>query len=66
MDHVCKISNFEGPLLTNPTKYRRFVGKRMYVIISRSNIIYVVNRLKQIVTNPRVAHLDVNHLLKFL
>lgn len=66
MDHVCKISNFEEPLLTNPTKYRRFVGKLMYLIISRSNITYVVNRLKQFVTNPRGLHLHVNHLLKFL
>ncbi|CAL2277125.1 unnamed protein product [Prunus armeniaca] len=56
-----------GELLKDPTRYRRLVGKLIYLTITRPEITYAVNTLSQFMQEPKRQHLDaVNRLLHYL
>lgn len=57
MEPSCKTSNFDGASLTDPTRYRRLIGRLMYLNITQPDITYAVNHLSQFVSNPRLPHL---------
>jgi len=46
----------EGPLLSNPTSYRRLIGKLIYLIVARLDITYSVQLLSQFMQSPTVDH----------
>ena len=56
------------PVLSDPTVYRRFVGKMMYLTITRPGITFAVNHLCQFASAPKQSHLQaaykVLHYLK--
>lgn len=46
----------EGNLMYEPDKYRRLVGKLIYLTIARPDIIYTVQALSQYMHSPTTAH----------
>jgi len=56
-----------GQLLDNPNRFRRIVGKLIYLSITRPDISFVVQSLSQFVSSPTDAHLkETFHVLKYL
>ncbi|BBG99438.1 hypothetical protein Prudu_009132 [Prunus dulcis] len=47
-----------GELLKDPTRYRRLVGKLIYLTITRPEITYAVNTLSQFMQEPKRQHLE--------
>ena len=67
MEQHTKLSNYHGELLSDPSQYRRFVGRLLYVTLTRPNIAYYVHQLSQFLAQPRQPHLQVaNRILKYL
>lgn len=67
MDPNLKLQLDKGELLTDPTAYRRLVGKLIYLTISRPDITFAVHKLSQFVASPRTSHLSAAHyLLRYL
>jgi hypothetical protein len=56
-----------GTLLTDPTTYRRLIGRLLYLTHSRPEISYAVSKLSQFLDAPTDAHMMAGlHVLKFL
>ena len=45
-----------SPLLENANRYRRLVGKLIYLTVTRPNIAYIVKVLSQFMQEPRTVH----------
>ena len=52
-----RLSKDEGEPLSDPTIYRRMIGKLFYLTITRPDLCFVVNRLIQFMQSPREPHL---------
>ncbi|XP_058010210.1 uncharacterized mitochondrial protein AtMg00810-like [Hevea brasiliensis] len=62
-----KLSSDTSPLLTEPKKYRRLVGKLLYLNLTRPNISFSMQQLSQHMQNPHQLHWDAaTHVLKYL
>ena len=59
MDPNLKLSHEDGDLIDDPTRYRRLIGKLLYLTITRPDLSYSINRLSQFLANPRLPHLHV-------
>jgi hypothetical protein len=67
MEQNLKLSRGDGPLLDDPTSYRRLIGKMIYLSITRPDLAYVVQHLSQFMDQPRQPHLDADHrVLRYL
>jgi hypothetical protein len=67
MDPGIKLSKDEGAPLSNPSQYRRLIGRLLYLCISRPDIAFTVNKLSQYMAAPQQPHLQaVHHLLQYL
>ncbi|XP_038896527.1 uncharacterized mitochondrial protein AtMg00810-like [Benincasa hispida] len=67
MDPNVKLRNFDQDLLSDPSSYRRLIGRLIYLTISRLDIVSSVNKLSQFVAKPCKAHLSAtHHLLGYL
>ncbi|XP_058076147.1 uncharacterized mitochondrial protein AtMg00810-like [Magnolia sinica] len=58
MDVNAKLSNKNGDILSDPTPYRRIVGRLTYLTITRPEIVYSVQTLSQFMSQPRRPHWD--------
>ncbi|XP_013613744.1 PREDICTED: uncharacterized mitochondrial protein AtMg00810-like [Brassica oleracea var. oleracea] len=57
----------EGPAYENPTRFRKFVGKLVYLAITRPELSYSIHVLSQVMHKPRAAHWDaVVRVLRYL
>ncbi|KAL5569024.1 hypothetical protein UlMin_025599 [Ulmus minor] len=52
-----KLSKDDGELLEDPTMYRGMIGKLLYLTITRPDLSYSINRLRQFLAEPRRPHL---------
>ena len=67
MDPNLKLSQDDGDLIEDPTSYRRLIGKLLYLIITRHNLSYSVNRLSQFLATPRKLHIQaIFHILQYI
>ncbi|XP_057739664.1 uncharacterized mitochondrial protein AtMg00810-like [Arachis stenosperma] len=67
MEPNLKLSSTDGTPLSDPSLYRRLVGRLMYLTISRPEITYAVNTLSQFMKSPSSSHMDaLHHILRYL
>ena len=53
-----KLNLTDGDKLHDPTRYRRLVGRLIYLTVTRPNIVYSVRTLSQFMHEPRKPHWD--------
>ena len=58
METNLKLTNHQGDLLHDPTRYEKLVGRPIYLTITRPDITYAVNILSQFMHAPRKPHWD--------
>jgi hypothetical protein len=58
MDQNHRLSLVDGPLLSEPEKYRRLVGRLIYLYVTRPELSYCVHMLAQFMQQPRLPHWD--------
>jgi len=58
MEQNLKLLTDDGDLLKEPTKYRRLVGKLIYLTVTRPDIVYSVRTLSPYIQEPREPHWD--------
>ncbi|XP_070039209.1 uncharacterized mitochondrial protein AtMg00240-like [Nicotiana tomentosiformis] len=67
LDPSTKLKASEGSLLTDPTQYRKLVGKLNFLTNTRLDIAYSIQHLSQCMQSPRDSHLKVAmHVLRYL
>lgn len=59
MDSNVQIGIDEGELLPDPSRYRRMVGKLIYLILTQPNIVFSVGVVSQSMHTPHQPHWDV-------
>uniref|UniRef100_A0A2N9IFH9 Integrase catalytic domain-containing protein n=1 Tax=Fagus sylvatica TaxID=28930 RepID=A0A2N9IFH9_FAGSY len=58
MEQNLKLTNQDGALLSDPSAYRRLVGRLIYLTITRPDIVFAVNILSQFMHAPRLPHMQ--------
>jgi hypothetical protein len=67
MEQNLKLSPSDGTILSDPTPYRRLVGRLIYLTVTRPDIAYPVNILSQFMHTPREPHMAAaTHLIRYL
>lgn len=67
MDANIKLTQEDGELYSDPSLYRRLIGRLLYLTITRPDLSYAVNRLSQYVWSPRVPHMEAAfNVLKYI
>ncbi|XP_070021411.1 uncharacterized protein [Nicotiana sylvestris] len=67
LDCTVKLKATEGPLLADPTFYRKLMGKLNFLTNTRLDITYSVQHLSQFMQSPREPHLKAAlHVLRYL
>jgi len=59
MDQNLKLTDEDGEILHDPSKYRRLVGRLIYLTVTRPDIVYSVCTLSQFMNTPRKPYWEV-------
>ncbi|KAL0324731.1 UNVERIFIED_CONTAM: Retrovirus-related Pol polyprotein from transposon RE2 [Sesamum calycinum] len=60
------LTHDEGALLQFPDRYRRLVGRLLYLSFTRPDLSFPVQQLSQYIQHPRTSHWDALHVLRYL
>ena len=67
MEENHKLALAQGHLLTNSTRYRRLIGRLIYLTITRHDLIYAIHILSQFMQTPREEHMEAaRRVLRYL
>ncbi|XP_042042442.1 uncharacterized mitochondrial protein AtMg00810-like [Salvia splendens] len=67
MDPLKKLRMDSGKPMEDASKYRRLIGRLLYLCITRPNVTFVVHKLSQYVSNPTDEHWEVaEKVLRYL
>ncbi|KAH9652494.1 protein kinase domain-containing protein [Citrus sinensis] len=58
MEQQLRLSSTDGDLLSNPSSYRRLVGRLIYLTVTRPDIVFAVHVLSRFMHEPRTTHMD--------
>lgn len=62
-----KFNTSRSESITNKTSYQRLIGKLIYLIATKPDITFTVNKLSQFMQSPTMAHvLAAQSILKYL
>ena len=61
IEHNLSLSKFNGDYISDPSSYRRLVGRLIYLTITQPDLVYTVHILSQFMDKPRVPHLEATH-----
>ncbi|RVW75421.1 Retrovirus-related Pol polyprotein from transposon RE1 [Vitis vinifera] len=56
MEQNLKLTDEDGELLHDPSRYQRLVGRLIYLTVTRPDIVYSVRTLSQFMNTPRKPH----------
>lgn len=59
VDNNVKLSPHDGELLDDPSRYRKYVGKHLYLTVTQPDIAFAIHHLSQFLQQPRVPHMVV-------
>ena len=67
MEPSAKFNNSIGELVLDVSQYRRLIGKLLYLTLTRPDLCYLVHKLSQFLSSPKVPHLQVAYrIIKYL
>lgn len=67
MDPKIHLIAQDGDLIPDVSQYRRLIGFLLYLTLSKPDITFVVHKLRQFLSQPRVPHLKASHhLLRYV
>lgn len=58
MEQHLKLTDSDEDLLTDPTLYRRLIGRLIYLTITRHDIVYPIHILGRFMSKPRKSHMN--------
>ena len=67
MDPKLQLNSTDGDPLSDPSQYWRLIGKLLYLTLSKPDVMFVVHRLGQFLSQPQTPHLQAaHHLLRYI
>lgn len=67
MDFNMKLNQEDEELHPDASRYRRLIGRLLYLTITRPDLAYSVNKLSQYVSEPRAPHMEaVLNVLRYI
>ena len=67
MEPSAKFNNSIGEPVSDVSRYRRLIGKLLYLTLTRPDICYSVHKLSQFLSSPKAPHLQVAYrIIKYL